>query len=80
MIEEKLHFLQDSSPVDEDVSTWPKVKVPYDIEIQAKMFYYDWEDKTLNPLRDMVITKYVDSTYNRALSMVTLDAPLVGKM
>lgn len=76
-IDDKLHFLQ--TGIDEsDTSKWPKVNVPYDIEIDSKVFYYDWEEKELESLRDMTIKKWVDSTGNRALSIVNLNAPLIG--
>lgn len=62
-----------------DEAAWPKVRVPYNSEVKCSVYTFDWEEKKLESLRDMTIQKYIDSDGNRALSIVNLDIPLIGK-
>eukprot|EP00347_Sterkiella_histriomuscorum_P003506 403364039 len=73
--QEKFTFLQE-----DNVHKWPKVKVPLSAEIESAVYYFDWEKKELESFRDMTVTKWIDSTGNRALSVVNLNAPLIGDL
>lgn len=73
-------FLEDDHTGSTDEPSWPKVRVPYNSMIKSAVYIYDWEEKKLESLRDMVIEKWIDSDGNRALQMTTLNVPLQGEM
>eukprot|EP00347_Sterkiella_histriomuscorum_P007840 403347365 len=63
---------------EEDKTKWPVMNIPFDGEATFTVNYYDWEARRLETFKDMKITKYIDSTGNRALSMFSMNDPLRG--
>ena len=61
------------------MSSWPKIKVPYNAEVRSTIFTWSHEYKKLENFRDMTTHCYVDSEGNRELMMLHYNAPFFGK-